>query len=213
MVARPTRLLGLLLWLLLGLRAAQAHTIDLPASTKECFFEDLHADDKVRFLEQTAHTMSSRPKELMLDDLDPLFQMTVTYQVAGGGHLDVDFWVLNPKGKPMYEQSKKDTGTYSFTAKLECAMPSSSTIAWSVLGLTTHLNSGKYSYCFSNKFSSVTAKTVMFTVSGVMYVDDDGERAADPQAVNSESARLKKRDFLQDTRRLSKRRFAISQAT
>jgi len=22
-----------------------------------------------------------------------LFQMTVTYQVGGGGHLDIDFWV------------------------------------------------------------------------------------------------------------------------
>jgi len=39
--------------------------IELAAGKKECFFEDLHAEDK----------------------------MTVTYQVGGGGHLDIDFWV------------------------------------------------------------------------------------------------------------------------
>jgi hypothetical protein len=27
---------------------AKSHTIDLQAGTKECFFEDLHTEDKVR---------------------------------------------------------------------------------------------------------------------------------------------------------------------
>ena len=44
--------------------------IELAAGKKECFFEDLHAEDK----------------------------MTVTYQVGGGGHLDIDFWV-SPSAK------------------------------------------------------------------------------------------------------------------
>ncbi len=43
-----------------------AHTIKLPAHVKECFFEDLHHDDKI----------------------------TITFQVGDGGHLDVDFWVI-----------------------------------------------------------------------------------------------------------------------
>lgn len=101
----------LLLWLALGLQWVSAHTIDLPASSKECFFEDLHSDDKVPFL-----LAFSVPGACLTE---PCLQMTVTYQVAGGGHLDVDFWLTNPKGKPMFEQKKKDTGTYSFTAKLE----------------------------------------------------------------------------------------------
>lgn len=63
--------------------------------------------------------------------------MTVTYQVAGGGHLDIDFWVRkallslvfqlncpaeqlnNPRGTKLYESLRKDTGTYSFTADIE----------------------------------------------------------------------------------------------
>lgn len=45
--------------------------------------------------------------------------MTVTYQVAAGGELDIDFWVTNPRGDTMYKLNKMDTGTYSFTAHLE----------------------------------------------------------------------------------------------
>lgn len=45
--------------------------------------------------------------------------MTVTYQVAAGGELDIDFWVSNPRGDTMYKLNKMDTGTYSFTAHLE----------------------------------------------------------------------------------------------
>lgn len=64
--------------LLFGLLAAgaalvqtvAAHNIQLPAHGRECFFEELHKDDK----------------------------MTVTYQVGdrefgGAGNLDIDFWV------------------------------------------------------------------------------------------------------------------------
>jgi hypothetical protein len=29
---------------------AKSHTIDLQAGTKECFFEDLHTEDKVRYI-------------------------------------------------------------------------------------------------------------------------------------------------------------------
>lgn len=53
---------------LVGLTAA--HNIQLKSHTKECFHEQLHADDK----------------------------MTVTFQVGdrefgGSGNLDIDFWV------------------------------------------------------------------------------------------------------------------------
>lgn len=59
--------------------------IDVPASKKECFFEDLHINDKVRVLSLRA-SASQTDREFSL-------KMTVTYQVGGGGHLDIDFWV------------------------------------------------------------------------------------------------------------------------
>ncbi|BGP44407.1 p24 complex component [Rhodotorula kratochvilovae] len=121
--------------LVAALAVARAHTIDLDAGARECFFEDLHTEDKAR---------------------PPLHAgMTVTYQVAGGGHLDVDFSLTGPGGRLLNEQRKKDTGTHSFTAETD----------------------GRYTYCFSNEMSTVSGKTVSFNVHGIMYVEDDGHTA------------------------------------
>lgn len=64
----PMRLLLVVAAVLLGL--ASAHNIQLRAHSRECFYESLHADDK----------------------------MTVSFQVGdrefgGSGNLDIDFWV------------------------------------------------------------------------------------------------------------------------
>ncbi|CAI2162322.1 12525_t:CDS:2 [Funneliformis geosporum] len=65
-----------------------AHTITLPAHVKECFFEDLHREDK----------------------------MTITFQVGDGGNLDVDFWISDPSDRIIESAQKQTTGTYSLTA-------------------------------------------------------------------------------------------------
>ena len=51
--------------------------------------------------------------------------MTVTYQVAAGGEFDLDFWITDPRQSPMYTLSKRDTGTFSFTATMEWVAASS----------------------------------------------------------------------------------------
>ncbi|KAI0081824.1 supernatant protein factor C-terminal domain-containing protein [Panus rudis PR-1116 ss-1] len=99
------------------------HMIEVPASKKECFFEDLHVNDK----------------------------MTVTYQVGGGGHLDIDFWLVDPEGHALDKRIKQSTGTVSITASKD----------------------GRYEYCFSNQMSTVVDKMVSFNVHGVIYVDED----------------------------------------
>ncbi|KAF9651056.1 hypothetical protein BDM02DRAFT_951315 [Thelephora ganbajun] len=66
-----------------------AYSIELPAATKECFFEDLHKNDK----------------------------MTVTYQAGGGGHMDIDFWLSDPDGHALHKDVKQSTGTASITAE------------------------------------------------------------------------------------------------
>ncbi|PWN33861.1 supernatant protein factor, C-terminal domain-containing protein [Meira miltonrushii] len=113
----------ILLSLLAG--STQAHMIELAPSGEECFFEDLNPGD----------------------------QMTLTYQVGGGGNLDVDVILTDPNHDKLFELQRKDTGTYSLTAA----------------------HSGRYTYCFSNKFSHVSDKTVSFNVHGIIYVPDDGE--------------------------------------
>lgn len=100
-----------------------AHTIDLQPHSEYCFYEDMHVGD----------------------------EMTLTYQVSGGGHLDVDTMLFNPSGNLLFEQRHKDTGTYDFTADAD----------------------GRYKYCFSNKFSAVTDKTLSFNVHGVLYLTEE----------------------------------------
>ena len=116
---------ALLLIFTLSTTAAEAHMIELLPHRKECFFEDLHHGD----------------------------QMTLTYQVGGGGHLDIDVVLYDPKSRPLFKQDRKDTGTYSFTAQ----------------------DDGRYTYCFSNEFSSISDKTVSFNVHGIIYVPDEGD--------------------------------------
>ncbi|SPO25568.1 related to EMP24 protein precursor [Ustilago trichophora] len=116
---------AILLILTLAPNPSTAHMIELGPHSSECFFEDLHNGD----------------------------QMTLTYQVGGGGHLDIDVALYDPKHRPLFKQDRKDTGTYSFTAQ----------------------DDGRYSYCFSNEFSSVSDKTVSFNVHGIIYVPDEGD--------------------------------------
>lgn len=77
--------------------------------------------------------------------------MTLTYQVSGGGHLDIDTTVRDPSGRLLFEQKHKDTGTYDFVADTD----------------------GRHQYCFSNKFSVVTDKTLSFNVHGVLYLTEE----------------------------------------
>ncbi|THH20146.1 hypothetical protein EW146_g1156 [Bondarzewia mesenterica] len=101
---------------------ASAHLIDVAASKKECFFEDLHRNDK----------------------------MTVTYQVGGGGHLDIDFWITDPDGQAMGKHVRESTGSISITAEKD----------------------GRHEYCFSNQMSAIADKIVSFNVHGVIYVGE-----------------------------------------
>ncbi|KAJ7117339.1 emp24/gp25L/p24 family/GOLD-domain-containing protein [Mycena crocata] len=111
-----------------------AHLIDVDAGKKECFFEDLHQHDK----------------------------MTVTYQVGGGGHLDIDFWLADPDMRLLGKQVRQSTGTLSITAEKD----------------------GRHEYCFSNQMSAIADKIVSsdnftsFNVHGIIYVGEDADVVA-----------------------------------
>ncbi|KAJ7774258.1 supernatant protein factor C-terminal domain-containing protein [Mycena maculata] len=124
-------MLGLLSWLSLFFLLPpllSAHLIDVDAGKKECFFEDLHEHDK----------------------------MTVTYQVGGGGHLDIDFWLADPEGHLLGKQIRQSTGTLSITAAKD----------------------GRHEYCFSNQMSAIADKIVSFNVHGIIYVGEDADVVA-----------------------------------
>jgi emp24/gp25L/p24 family/GOLD len=132
--------------------------------------------------------------------------MSITYQVSGGGHLDIDVWLTDPDDVELYSQRKKDTGTYSFTADKEC-------VCFSLGHPYIHIDpldfSGRYDYCFSNEMSSVAGKTVSFNVHGVLYVDDDGTELSRCVPALCEVAVLTRR-CQQTTWHRSKRRFELS---
>ncbi|CAG8536579.1 5806_t:CDS:2, partial [Dentiscutata erythropus] len=107
-----------------------AHTITVLPNSRECFFEELHKGDK----------------------------MTVTFQVDGGGHLDIDYMMYDPSDRLMESSVRQTTGTFSINAEFE----------------------GRYTYCFSNEMSTVTEKEVSFNVHGIIYVPDDGLAHSDP---------------------------------
>ncbi|KIK44480.1 hypothetical protein CY34DRAFT_802682 [Suillus luteus UH-Slu-Lm8-n1] len=116
-------------WLVLSILSlisyASAHMIEVTASRKECFFEDLHEHD----------------------------QMTVTYQVGEGGHLDIDFWLTDPENNVLTKHVRQSTGTTSITAEKD----------------------GRYEYCFSNQMSTVADKMVSFNVHGIIYVSEEAD--------------------------------------
>jgi hypothetical protein len=64
---------------------SSAHMVDVVAGKKECFFEDLHKNDKVCHDSDSLGWCLNPPK------------MTISYQVGDGGHLDIDFWVRIPR--------------------------------------------------------------------------------------------------------------------
>ncbi|CAE6448425.1 unnamed protein product [Rhizoctonia solani] len=120
---------------------AGAHMIEVPPGKKECFFEDLHINDK----------------------------MTVTYQVGGGGHLDIDFWA----SPGLHASEKRLTYATQLSDPINIALNKRLKESEGTASLTAEKD-GRYTYCFSNEMSTVTNKEVSFNVHGVIYVQDDG---------------------------------------
>ena len=62
----------------------------------------------------------------------------VRFQVTAGGFLDIDFVVQGPDGLIVYSGDRETEGKYSFKSHA----------------------SGTYSFCFGNKMSTMTSKTI-----------------------------------------------------
>ncbi|WVQ82445.1 hypothetical protein IAT38_004573 [Cryptococcus sp. DSM 104549] len=140
MLLRPAALFSCLL---LAFPFALAHRIDIDPGEKECFYEELQAQDR----------------------------MTITYEVGGstaGGHLDIDFWVMDPQGKTIYSLHKRPQGSFSLAAD----------------------GGGRFSYCFSNEMSTYARKVLSFNVHGQLYLGDDEHIAPVEQEVRDLSAGL-----------------------
>ncbi|TPX35994.1 hypothetical protein SmJEL517_g01856 [Synchytrium microbalum] len=88
----------------------------MPPHDKQCFFESLKRGDR----------------------------LDLSYQVAEGGNLDIDFWIITEDNRLVFNANKEATATYGFNAERD----------------------GRFEYCFSNQMTSVADKLVSFTVQG-----------------------------------------------
>jgi len=81
-------------------------------------------------------------EECFHDRVNPGTKMALRFEVADGGFLDIDVKITGPDQKEIYAGQRESNGKYTFAAHME----------------------GIYTYCFSNKMSTMTPKIVKFSM-------------------------------------------------
>lgn len=139
----------LLLWLsslFLFFHLTSSHLVEIPASQKECFFEDLHVNDQVH------NRAFPRPSKLdsliVLDDchVPGWRRWPLGHRFLGNIKISPRFpypslpnsQINDPTGSAIKKNIRYSTGTSSITAEKD----------------------GRYEYCFSNQMSTIADKIV-----------------------------------------------------
>jgi len=79
-------------------------------------------------------------KQCFHEDVKQGIKSTIEFQVVTGGHYDVDMTLQGPRGEVLYQGIKKQFDTFTWTPT----------------------NTGTYTVCFSNEFSTFSHKLVYF---------------------------------------------------
>ncbi|KAM3963787.1 transmembrane p24 trafficking protein CHOp24 [Aphomia sociella] len=87
-------------------------------------------------------TVDAHAEECFFENVEADTKMGLTFEIAEGGFLDIDVTITGPDGTVIYRGDRESSGMYTFSAP----------------------TSGKYTYCFSNKMSTMTPKVVMFNL-------------------------------------------------
>eukprot|EP01116_Phalansterium_solitarium_P021867 TRINITY_DN6997_c0_g2_i1.p2 TRINITY_DN6997_c0_g2~~TRINITY_DN6997_c0_g2_i1.p2 ORF type:complete len:204 (+),score=59.51 TRINITY_DN6997_c0_g2_i1:155-766(+) len=97
-------------------------------------------------------------EECFYEDVQVGQTIGIMFQVTQGGFLDIDIQLKAPDGRIVYNAEKQTEGKYSFVAHVD----------------------GEYSFCFSNRMSTLTPKVVSFIATlGDEPQQPKGPRPAD----------------------------------
>ncbi|KAI9337021.1 supernatant protein factor C-terminal domain-containing protein [Zopfochytrium polystomum] len=89
-------------------------------------------------------TLDPHSRDCFYENLVIGDKLDVSFEVFEGGNLDIDFWLSSPTDQILNSRFKQSTGTFDMVAEKD----------------------GVYTYCFSNQMSTVSHKTLSFTVHG-----------------------------------------------
>ncbi|XP_063710744.1 transmembrane emp24 domain-containing protein 2-like [Symsagittifera roscoffensis] len=87
-------------------------------------------------------TIDAHSEECFHERVDAKSKMSLIFEVAQGGFLDIDVQITAPDGKVIYSAERESNGRNTFSADV----------------------AGVYKYCFGNKMSTMTPKVVMFSM-------------------------------------------------
>jgi len=87
-------------------------------------------------------TVDAHAEDCFFDKVQNGTKLGLTFEVIEGGFLDIDVRVLGPDNEEIITRERESNGKITFAAS----------------------KSGKYTYCFSNKMSTMTPKGVMFSM-------------------------------------------------
>lgn len=87
-------------------------------------------------------TIDAHAEECFFDRVTSGTKLSLMFEVAEGGFLDIDVKITGPDGKVIYSGERESNGKYTYAAHMD----------------------GVYKCCFSNKMSTMTPKIIMFNV-------------------------------------------------
>ncbi|XP_026314190.1 transmembrane emp24 domain-containing protein 2 [Hyposmocoma kahamanoa] len=85
-------------------------------------------------------TVDAHEEQCFFENVEADTKLGLSFEIAEGGFLDIDVTITGPDGAEIYRGERESSGMYTFSAPV----------------------SGRYTYCFSNKMSTMTPKVVMF---------------------------------------------------
>lgn len=115
---------------------SEAYFISIDAHAEECFFDKVKSGTK----------------------------MSLMFEVAEGGFLDIDIKIYGPDGKIIHSGDRESNGKYTFAAHMD----------------------GSYKYCFSNAMSTMTPKIVVFDLD----IGDKPKEQVDKEAGDANQNKL-----------------------